>query len=138
MGSNHRLFVFICLTLAVTGCSRGPKRYVVSGTITYQGRPVPAGRILFEPDVEKGNRGPGGVAEIYDGSYCTLDDMGVVGGPHIARFSLGDGVNPSVLFRFGKPVPLPPDCMVTLDVPHEDTSYDITVPAVATTSKVQR
>ena len=130
MGSGRRLFVWACLTLPIIGCSGEPKRFRVSGTLTYQGKPVSAGQILFEPDVEKGNQGPGGVAEVRDGNYHTLDDMGVVGGPHIARFSLGDGVNPNTMFRFGKPIPLPPDCAVKLDLPREDSRYDLAVPSV--------
>ena len=47
--------------LLFIGCNRdtGPARYDLKGSITYAGKPVPAGYILFAPDKSKGNDGPG-------------------------------------------------------------------------------
>jgi hypothetical protein len=77
------------------GCERGgggPKRYTVTGTVTFRGQPVPCGRIDFEPDTERGNSGPFGTAEIRQGQYTTARNRGVVGGPHLVRILGSDGV----------------------------------------------
>jgi hypothetical protein len=55
-------------TVFLGGCKdRGPQRVVVSGTITYNGKPVPAGDIRFVPVGASG--APMAGAEIKDGKY---------------------------------------------------------------------
>tara|TARA_R110002111_G_scaffold185031_3_gene250941 strand:- start:69005 stop:69427 length:423 start_codon:yes stop_codon:yes gene_type:complete len=79
---------------ALTGCQQsqdGPGRFELTGEITIDGKPVPAGEIMFEPDSSKGNSGPAGVAEIKDGRYTTTPTFGTVGGPHIAVISANSG-----------------------------------------------
>lgn len=76
----------ICLLASLgplTGCYRndGPARYHVSGTVTFQGKPVPFGEIMFVPDLSKGNQGPAGFARIKDGQFNTaVDGKGTTGG----------------------------------------------------------
>jgi len=45
------------VTCVAAGCTsdQGPKRYRVSGEITFDGKPVPHGEIVFTPDIGKGN-----------------------------------------------------------------------------------
>jgi hypothetical protein len=84
----------LLIVFAAIGCSgsNGPTRYDVSGRVHFQGQPVPAGRIVFEPDVAQGNSGPAGYATIQNGVYDTArDGMGVVGGPHVAAITGMDG-----------------------------------------------
>jgi hypothetical protein len=57
------------LCCLVVGC--GGKGHRVSGKVTFNGQPVPAGKIFFIPDASKGNSGPTGYADIRDGSYDT-------------------------------------------------------------------
>lgn len=65
------------------GCNPGPKVYHVSGTVTYEGKPVPRGTVKFVPDTTKGNSGPAAVADIVDGKFDTATKgTGTVGGPH--------------------------------------------------------
>jgi hypothetical protein len=59
------------LALALTGCGGGTQRIRISGQVTFQGKPVPYGNLVFEPDQSKGNRGPQGYAKIQDGRYDT-------------------------------------------------------------------
>ena len=60
------------IAAVLIGCGKsGPERYEVSGAVTYHGRPVRGGRILFTPDTTQGNNGPGSVAEISNGMYYT-------------------------------------------------------------------
>lgn len=84
-----RLTVTLGLLLAiVAGCGRrGPERYRVSGTVTYAGKPVPLGRVVFEPDTSRGNDGPQGFAPIENGRFDTARPhcRGTVGGPMRVR-----------------------------------------------------
>lgn len=125
------LCVLAMLALSV-GCNRntGPARYDVSGSITYDGKPVPAGSIIFAPDTSKGNDGPGASAEIKDGVYRTRANQGTVGGPHVATVSGFDGVpyqNGPVTNPMGKA--LFTNVQISVDLPKQTTTQDIVVPA---------
>jgi len=84
----------VAAALLALGCGRasGPARYEVSGHVTYGGKPVPAGTIVFEPDASKGNRGPASYAAITAGQYTTEAGQGAVGGPHRVRIAGSDGI----------------------------------------------
>jgi hypothetical protein len=90
---------FLTRIVAVLSCSLalgcgGDKSYRVSGTITFKGQPVPAGKIYFLPDGSKGNTGATGYANIKDGKYDTsaTGGKGVIGGPTIIAI---EGIDPS-------------------------------------------
>ena len=126
-----RLCVFV-MFLATSGCNRnaGPARYNLTGTITYGGKPIPAGYILFAPDTSKGNDGPGADAEIKDGVYRMRPNEGTVGGPHIATISGFDGVS----FQRGltlNPMGLPifSSVQVSVDLPKAAATHDFAIPA---------
>jgi hypothetical protein len=118
--------------LAVGGCGRqsdGPVRYDVSGTVSYDGQPVPAGFITFAPDDAQGNSGPGGGAPINAGHYRTPAGKGVVGGPHLIRIVGYDGVAVNVegeSLPDGKP--LFPPFETTVDFPKESIVHDFQIP----------
>lgn len=114
--------------LLVIGCGKGgAARYDVSGSVTYEGQPVPVGSIVFEPDGSKGNSGPSGHAQIKDGKYDTTleDGMGTVGGPHVVRIVGLDG-KPAGELTQG--TPLFPAYSTTVDLPKETTTQDFDVP----------
>lgn len=69
--------------ISAAACSKSEfNRQPISGQITYAGKPVESGFIVFEPDSEKGNRGPQGYASIVRGKYQTSETgKGTVGGP---------------------------------------------------------
>ena len=76
------------LLASAAGCGqRGPERFRVSGTVTYAGKPVPLGRVVFEPDTSRGNDGPQGFAPIENGRFDTSGPhcRGMVGGPMRVR-----------------------------------------------------
>ena len=114
----------------VTGCGGdgGPKRFHLSGTVTFNGKPIPAGSIVFQPDTAKGNSGPQGVAEIRDGKYDTSDGKGMIGGPHIVRITGFDRAAASeddvVNALFG-------EYTVEADLPKKSDTVDFEVPADA-------
>jgi hypothetical protein len=118
--------------LVCSGCggAGGPARYDVSGTVTFNGSPVPGGSITFEPDASKGNKGPAGHAKIKDGKYDTsVDGSGTVGGPHVVKITgLGGKTDPD-LFPEGEP--LFPEWETSVDLPKEKTTQDFAVPATA-------
>ena len=72
--------------LMLAGCGGSGDKitlYDVSGTVSYNGEPVPFGSVLFLADADEGNAGPQGVAEIEDGKFDTsVAGRGVVGGAY--------------------------------------------------------
>jgi hypothetical protein len=122
---SYVLVAAICLLPA--GCGGGPKLYDVSGAVTYDGKPLPAGVIYFDPDVLKKNDGPQGYALIKDGAYSTADAGGkaVVGGPYLARIEGFDG-KPGNELPLGKA--LFTDFQQAVDLPRAACTRDFDVP----------
>jgi hypothetical protein len=122
------MLLFGGLLLAAQGCGKSRvERHSLSGQVTYAGKPVPAGLIIFEPDPTKGNRGPQGYAEVLDGRYQT-DKLGkgTMTGALIVTISAypvddGSGENP------GTP-PFAP-YKTTAQVSKETATLDFDVPA---------
>ena len=93
------------LIAACVGCSSSDvTRYDVSGTVTFDGQPVPSGSITFQPAT--GNEGPGGIANIKDGKYDTAKEgKGPTGGPHHVTISGYDGnADPGNELPLGRPL----------------------------------
>lgn len=113
--------------MTIAGCGEsGPKVFHVSGAVTFNGQPIPAGTVMFTPDQSKGGSGPAGLAVIKNGKYDTssTDGTGVVGGPHIVQIIGLDG-KPVEMSPEG--VPLFPDYTTTLDLPKEKTTHDFSI-----------
>jgi hypothetical protein len=115
----------VALGVLALGCGKGDGKrvYRVSGAVTFDGRPVPTGIIIFSPDVAKKNDGPQGSAEIRDGRYDTdWTGKGVAGGPMTITVggTTADG-KPLCKYEFAA------------DLPREDTTKDIPVPKSAAT-----
>jgi hypothetical protein len=92
--------VAIALLAVVSGCgSDGPRREIVTGRVTYQGTPVPRGKVIFEP--AHGSSGPLGTATIVDGSFQTERGRGPAAGPLLVRVEFW-------LKSSNPPVPAPP------------------------------
>jgi len=112
------------------GCKDNtPKNYRVSGTVTYDGKPVKRGFVTFEPDFAQGNSGPGGGCEIHDGAYSTPTGKGVVGGAYKVKIVAFDGIATT---QSGEDLvdgkPLFPPFHTTLEFPRHDTTSDFDVP----------
>jgi hypothetical protein len=78
--------------------------------------------IVFTPDLALHNDGPQGVAQIKDGKYDTkgANGQGVVGGPmNVSITGLSANERPLCQYEFA------------LELPREDTTKDIEVPATA-------
>ena len=81
----------VCL---FSGCGKSDG-FNVSGNVTFNGEPIPAGKIYFSPDGSKGNIGATGYATITAGKYDTSapDGRSIPGGAMTVRI---EGWNPSV------------------------------------------
>jgi hypothetical protein len=126
------VFCVAAILLCTLGCNRrqGPVRYDFSGSVTYNGKAVPLGSVVFLPDKSKGNDGPGATAAIIDGSYSTMPGRGAVGGPHIAQISGFDGKAYQVGHEhhpMGRMVF--PTVRLNVDLPKESGKYDFVLPA---------
>lgn len=101
--------------------------YPISGTVTYQGEPVPIGSITLVPDSSQGNRGAAVSMEIVDGKFDSANaSRGHVGGPHVATIVGLDGNGDDDLFPKG--YMLFQDYQVSLDLPNEESTSDIVIP----------
>jgi hypothetical protein len=119
----------LCLSIVtIAGCGNdGPERFQLAGRVTFRGQPVPAGTIIFEPDISKGNDGPQGVATITDGSFDTaLGGRGTIGGPHHITILGCDGVNVTETSPQGKPLFAPH--VTSADVPKRRAELNFAVP----------
>ena len=95
MNASRHWVVALILTASVLlgGCG-GEQRFHLSGNVTYKGKPVPFGYLIFEPDTTKGNSGGPGNCKIENGKYDTRseDGTGILGGPHVVRIRGFDAI----------------------------------------------
>ena len=97
-----RLAVIVSL-IAAQGCSERDDLYHVSGNVIFDGSPLPAGVIYFNPSSE--NPGPQGYAVVKNGKFTTADLKGrpVSGGNYEVRIQGFDG-KPDKELPLGKPL----------------------------------
>jgi hypothetical protein len=122
--------------VTLAGCGDGgPARFEVSGKVTYDGKPVPAGFIVFIPEDAKGNSGPATTAGIEDGQFRTLPGKGTIGGPHIAAVYGFDGKHSVAAKDPGGTATIDPmrhplfkTTTIKVNLPKEKTGQDIMVP----------
>ena len=124
------------LVLCVQGCggTDGPTTFNLSGNVTFDGKPVPAGQIVFEPDSAAGNSGPQAFAAIRDGKYDTTTGKGTVGGPHVVRITGTEAGGAGGTSEAGPeteeaPTELFSDFQTKADLPKELSTMDFAVTA---------
>lgn len=124
------LFPIVVMTAAMLGCGASDG-YRVSGKATFEGKPIPIGRIYFTPDASKQNTGAAGYATIKDGTYDTSAEggMGVLGGPMIVKIEGSDGVRTDDEHPFGNQLFYAHE--VPVDLPKSSTTKDFDVPSTA-------
>ncbi len=102
----------------------------VEGEVTFDGKPLPAGRIYFTPDTTRGNDGPQGYAEIHDGKFDTRKGgKAAFGGPTVVVIQGYDGNKDANAAVMGSP--LFREYTVTVDLPKEPSIQRFDVPATA-------
>lgn len=126
-----RASALVLLASVLAGCgwqsSSGP--YEISGSVSFAGKPIPAGRIVFEPDEAQGATGMVSIADITKGSYRTRPNRGFGGGPCLVTIYGTDGTVPTE----EKDTSLFPPWRTRLDLPRENCRRDFDVPADAAT-----
>jgi hypothetical protein len=76
---------FVICAVVLAGCSSGPKRYPVSGTVKYKGEPIKNGAITF-----RSPEGGTGGAAIVNGEYSIPAATGLVPGNYTVSISYPD------------------------------------------------
>lgn len=120
--------VAVSLAACAACSSRGDGRVDVSGSVTWKGQPVPAGFVVFNPDVTAGNVGPQGMAPIDNGRYDTRSEGGRPVSPGAMRvsiqgFNAGSGGDEGAR---GARLFLPAE--VTVTVPPDSAEVNLVVP----------
>ena len=125
------LLVAAALSLFVAGCGpSGPPSYRRSGAVTFNGKPVPLGKVYFEPDVAAGGSGASGFADIVDGRYDTgRGGQGSPNGPMIVRVTGYSDENKDAISGYGRP--LFAEYQTKADMPAAASEFDVEVPASA-------
>ncbi len=122
-----RIAALILVSLAVfvaPGCQDpGPKRFRISGEVTFDKRPIVHGDILFTPDGTKQNSGPQGIAQIRDGKFDTagIEGKGIGGGPTVVRITGFTALGGKLLC----------ETEIRIDLPSADSTQNFDVPANA-------
>lgn len=116
----------LSLLVVAGGCGDdGPPRYQLSGRVSYEGKPIPAGWIVFAPE-----EGPGATANISNGRYETPEGWGTIGGSHTIEVVALDGVavadstTEGRMNAAGSPMF---SCTLRKDIPKEATTWDIEI-----------
>jgi hypothetical protein len=117
------------LMAAVGACADKSGRYDLSGAVTFDGKPVPAGLVVINPDLSKQNDGPQGMAEIKAGRFDTR--ASAKGAPAGAVVLVIDGFDGVPLPDQPQGKPLFVGHRVALDLPKAATEQAIEVPAAA-------
>lgn len=124
--------------LTCAGCG-GAGGYDISGKVTFDGKPIPKGKIYFSPDASKDNKGATGYADIKDGVYNTALPGGKkhVGGPMQVSIEgsdpsqkIEDPVNGEMTIKS-----LFPGYQTTADLDKKTSTKDFDVPASAAEQK---
>lgn len=125
--SSATLSAVAALVVSAVGCGRTGQAdlFEVKGRAMFAGRPIPAGRIVFEPDLARGSDGMVSIADILDGTYRTRPGRGFGGGPSQATVYGSDGTMPTEEHDTA----LFPPWRTTLDLPRADCTHDFSVPA---------
>ncbi len=126
----RRLRCILVIFVLTAGCSKTAKIGQLSGTVTFKGKPVPAGYISFMPDTTGGNLGQVKVAQIHDGAYDTAVETnpGISPGAMVIRIAGFDGKKQKG-FSQGKQIFNPYEVRAT--VADGTSTLDFTVPPSA-------
>lgn len=130
LGQNSWLTASLLLAVLslVGGCSHGDtvERFELSGAVTLNNQPVPAGTIHFRPDESAGNSGPASVATIEAGEYHLEALHGIVGGNYLITIQAYDGKGQAIpgetTMTHG--TPLIPEKMLRIELPRTSAEYD--------------
>jgi len=117
------------LALVLTGCGGdGLDRYPVSGTVTFDGKPVEFGAIFFEPTMSAGPIAPTVYLPVRDGKYDARDKGPVKGKYNVTVGGMDQSRNTVDSDGITVTPQLFPDYKFEVDIPPPDNRLDIEVP----------
>lgn len=126
MNCCYKLIGMACALCLSLGCGQSDDgRYDLSGQVTIDGKPVPMGEVILEPDSTAGNQGPSSMAQISDGYYELPGEQGIVGGNYNVTILAFDGV-PFGESLSGKALLREP-YVEKVDFPKEDSTHDFAI-----------
>jgi hypothetical protein len=127
-GPVRRAALSLAAGCLLAGCIGGNRESHVTGTVTFDGKPVPAGKVYFTPDASKGRDGPQGYADIKDGAFDTRQGgKNPVSGPMVVRVEGFEKGKEEGLF--GKPLFAAYE--IRLELPDGPSEQKLEVPASA-------
>lgn len=134
--SRHLIAFLACAAISgLLGCGRPDEftRHRVSGTVTFNGRPVPAGKIYFNPDAGAGNDGPPAYAEIVNGAFDTSASKGrnAISGPHQVVINGYEPASAPADSEFGNAKALFGEYRTSVVLPEAVSQQTFNVPAAA-------
>lgn len=129
--------------LVAIGCGERLPRHVVSGTVTYAGKPLEFGSITFEPTASVGKIAPTGTARIENGAFRTPQDQSPTTGRYTVRVV---GHDPKIIAEreknprkeFVGTLDWFPPYELTVDIPPPDGRLTIDVPTTPPAGSKQR
>jgi len=112
--------IAIVATFIVSGCGRsGPEHGRVSGTVTYNGKPVPKGTISFQAVDPKGRNATGAIEP--DGSY-TLQTEEPGDGAQLGDYRVAISAREDEVLDYIPTKPIPPKRLVPAKYESPETS----------------
>lgn len=125
----NRLGLLAALLLAglTAGCGNSERLYDVTGTVTWNGQPVPMGLVFFDPDAVQGGAGLQGYATIKDGKFTTaVEGRGLAAAGKYGIRVLGYDGKPREELPFGQP--LFDEHQESRELPAANSELTLTVP----------
>jgi hypothetical protein len=126
------LAAMIVVALAGCGGDEPFERYEITGQVSYQGKPVENGSIVFEPQASAGNLAPTAYGKIEGGEFTTPKEQGPTKGAYLVRVNGVDHSKMKPAAAPGEPVETPalfPEHRFEVEIPPPDNRLEIVVPA---------
>jgi len=96
----NRILLFSTLLMLVLGCDSTPRPAQISGSVTFKGKPIPAGNLTFTPDVETSG-GKLKMLTVKDGRFDSSkeQDPGLPPGKYKVTIAGYDGVQIRMFYQ---------------------------------------
>jgi hypothetical protein len=128
--------LFLAGLVGLSGCGgSGEERHQVSGSVTYQGKPLELGSISFEPDRTVVGFAPSSYTDVSDGKYSTKAEESPAKGKYRVRVLAFDKSKIDPKVTADMPPMLCPPFETTVEVPPPDGRLNIELPTAAESGK---
>ncbi len=95
-----RLLLLLVPLILLAGCDSSPPLAQISGTVTFKGKPIPAGNLTFTPDVNASG-GKQRMLTVVDGKFDSAKEKepGILPGQYDVTIAGYDGVRIKMFFQ---------------------------------------